>query len=128
MARILIVDDDLNNVEMLFIAATILGHEPIGAYSGQQAIDAVAYKKPDLVLLDYLMPGQDGVETLRQIRALPNGRLAQIYIYSGVDNREIEEQLKDEGADGILIKPMDLNKLEALLNNSIPIDENIEER
>jgi CheY-like chemotaxis protein len=127
MARILIVDDDSSNVEMLFIAATILGHEPIGAYSGQQAIDAVAYKKPDLVFLDYLMPGQDGIETLRQIRAMPNGRLAQIYIYSGVDNREIEEQIRDQGANGIIIKPIDLNKFEALLNDSIPIDENIEE-
>ena len=60
MARILIVDDHELFVEMLSRMIKDLGHEPIGVYGGHEAIRAITIDRPDLILLDYMMPEING--------------------------------------------------------------------
>jgi len=115
MAQILIVDDEKCNVGILSLVVTNLGHEPIEAYSGKHAINIVATKQPNLVLLDFMMPGINGVETLRHIRDLPYGKSLPIFIITASQDLSIEEHARSIGATGFLKKPFDLNTLKVLI-------------
>lgn len=57
MARILVVDDEVNSARLVSMAIGIMGHESVEAYRGDQAVEMIDSEKPDLVLLDYMMPG-----------------------------------------------------------------------
>ena len=67
--RILIVDDDTALSEMLGIVLRGEGFDPVSCGDGEQALDAFRDTKPDLVLLDLMLPGKDGIDVCRQIRA-----------------------------------------------------------
>jgi two-component system response regulator MprA len=68
MATILVVDDELTIVETIVELLTWDGHFVIAASNGVRALEVIATKTPDVVLLDFMMPLKDGVETLRAIR------------------------------------------------------------
>lgn len=115
MAYILIVDDEKCNVGILSLVVASLGHESIEAYSGKHAIKIVATKQPNLVLLDFMMPGINGIETLRHIRDLPDGKSLPIFIITASQDRSVEEHAKSAGATGFLKKPFDLNTLKVVI-------------
>lgn len=71
MARILVVDDDHTIVETIAELLTRDGHDVTEASDGVCALEILAGGRPDLVLLDFMMPLKDGIETLRAIRANP---------------------------------------------------------
>src|SRR5437868_12292718 len=71
--RILIIDDNLQNREVAEGHLVGAGYTAVQADSGARALAIIAEARPDLVLLDVLMPGMDGFETCRRIRALPGG-------------------------------------------------------
>jgi two-component system cell cycle response regulator len=68
-ARVLIVDDILSNVKLLEAKLAAEYFEVITAYNGEQALDRVSADLPDIVLLDVMMPGMDGFEVCRRIKA-----------------------------------------------------------
>lgn len=68
-ARILVVDDDEALAEMIGIVLRNDGFEPVFCADGGQALDVFRSSKPDLVLLDLMLPGTDGIEVCRQIRS-----------------------------------------------------------
>lgn len=111
MGRILIVDDDPLTVEMLITAVSIFGHEGLKAYSGEQALQVVSGQKPDIVLLDLMMPGLDGFETLRQLRAMPGIDGLPILVVTASAERNVEERAASAGATGLMRKPVDLAAL-----------------
>ena len=115
MARILIVDDEKSNVGILSLVVSNMGHEPVKAYSGKHAINIVATKPPNLVLLDFMMPGINGVETLRNIRDLPSGKSLPIFIITASQDKSVEERARSIGATGFLKKPFDLNTVKGLI-------------
>ena len=125
MARILIVDDNFNNAEMMAIVISFLGHEPIIAFSGKQAIAVISSEHVDFVLLDYMMPGLNGIDTLREIRSLNNGWSFPVYLYSGIQSTNINEKAKSEGASGVLQKPISINNLDKLLRESTIVIESV---
>ena len=120
MARILIVDDDINNAEMLAIVISFLGHEPIITF-GKQAIAVVSSEHVDFVLLDYLMPELNGIDTLHEIRSLNNTRTLPIYLCSGIQSTIINEKARSQGASGVLQKPISMDKLMKVINETICI-------
>ena len=71
MTRILIVDDEPINLKILAPVLEELGYHVHAARSGHQALDAVARREPDLILLDLIMPDMDGLETCRRLKAIP---------------------------------------------------------
>ena len=111
MATVLVVDDNTTMVEMLSTALTILGHSPLGAYSGEQALDIVASQKPDVLLLDLTMPGMDGYETLRRVRAMPQGEDLPVLILSAVSEAGLEEKIAMAGGNACLSKPIEMKTL-----------------
>ena len=73
-ARILVVDDVADNVEILRMRLSALGYDVDEANDGEQALAKVAADPPDLVLLDIMMPGMSGIDVLSLIRSEPATR------------------------------------------------------
>ena len=81
------------------------------AANGQQALDAVAQEKPDLILLDLMMPGIDGFEVIRRLRANPETADIQIIILSALNSNEDVVKGFDVGANDFIMKPIIMEKL-----------------
>ncbi|MGL5437412.1 MAG: ATP-binding protein [Lachnospiraceae bacterium] len=123
-ARVLIVDDIRVNLK---VAEGMLAHFKIKAdtcLSGKEAIRRVQEKDYDLVLLDYIMPEMDGVETAREIRALPDSRFQELTIIALTANEVsgIRELLLGSGMNDYLAKPIELRNLHYILEKWLPKD------
>ena len=81
------------------------------ATGGQQALDAVAEQKPDLILLDLMMPGIDGFEVIRRLRANPETEDIQIVILSALNSNEDVVKGFNAGANDFIMKPIIMEKL-----------------
>ena len=81
------------------------------ASNGQQALDAVAAEKPDLILLDLMMPGIDGFEVIRRLRANPETADIQIVILSALNSNEDIVKGFNAGANDFIMKPIIMEKL-----------------
>jgi PAS domain S-box-containing protein len=121
-AQILLVDD---NVDMLTAMACLLrleGYEVIEATTGQEGLQLAKAKKPDVVLLDVVLPDMDGREVCRRIKEDPE--LADIYValISGVKTASKDRiQGFDGGADGYLIRPIQNRELVAQVKAMVRI-------
>ncbi len=81
------------------------------ASGGQQALDMVAQEKPDLILLDLMMPGIDGFEVIRRLRANPETADIQIVILSALNSQEDVVKGFNVGANDFIMKPIIMEKL-----------------
>ena len=81
------------------------------AANGQQTLDMVAEQKPDLILLDLMMPGIDGFEVIRRLRANPETQDIQIVILSALNSNEDIVKGFNEGANEFITKPIIMEKL-----------------
>jgi CheY-like chemotaxis protein len=95
------------------------------ASGGQQALDAVAAEKPDLILLDLMMPGVDGFEVLRQLRANPETADIRIVILSALNSNEDIVKGFNAGANDFIMKPIIMEKLLTSVITQIQLVENI---
>lgn len=112
-ARILVVDDVADNVEILRMRLESLGYEVAAASDGEQALDAVKADPPDLLLLDIMMPKIDGLEVVRRIKAdtsLPF--IPVVLVTAKATPKDIIAGL-DAGGDDYLTKPIDHGALVA---------------
>jgi DNA-binding response OmpR family regulator len=110
-AKILVVDDDTNYAELLLDCFTGLGFQVVYASSGEQALRQVIDFKPDIVLLDIIMPEMDGFKVCQKIRELPEG--ASVIVMMLTSKGEVEDKIKgiDIGANDYLVKPTGLSEL-----------------
>jgi len=118
LAQVMIVDDQINTAKMLSMAVTILGHESLELYRGEDAVEMLRSVQPDFVLLDFMMPGMNGLRTLEEMRTVPNGEHVPIFLLTAAQDRYLEEQAKDAGATGFLPKPLNLEILETILHTN----------
>jgi putative two-component system response regulator len=112
-AKILIVDDERRNVQVFQMLMTGLGYEVSAAQDGQSALDAVARDLPDLILLDINMPGLDGLEVCRRLKADERTRLIPIVLITGLTASEDRVRGIEAGADDFLAKPPVVAELQA---------------
>jgi CheY-like chemotaxis protein len=113
--RILIVDDNLDSVEGMATLQKRRGHEVRTAATGPEALEVAAEFHPDVVLLDIGLPGMDGFEVARQLRASPEFRSAFLVAMTGYATADDRRHAKEVGFDEHLIKPVDLNRLRTWL-------------
>jgi two-component system nitrogen regulation response regulator GlnG len=104
-ARVLIVDDDKNICAILAALMKEEGLRPLVAYDGEKALKMVQADAPDLLLVDMLLPGMDGMEVLRKTREL-DPDLPVVFITAQADSRGAVKAIK-EGAHDYLSKPFD---------------------
>ncbi|MFB3131113.1 MAG: PleD family two-component system response regulator [Rhodothermales bacterium] len=115
-ARILIVDDNPTNVDILSARLESEGYEIVTAGDGEQALEAARAQLPDLILLDVMMPGMDGPTTLQQLRTLPHmATVPVVFMTAKVMPDEIEHY-KTLGALDVIRKPFNPMTLAATLN------------
>ena len=120
--RVLVVDDDPPVRDALERALTLEGYEVDLAEDGGQALKKVATEEPDVIVLDVLMPGVDGLETCRRLRAEGHG--LPVLMLTARDAVSDRVDGLDAGADDYLVKPFALEellaRLRALMRRSSP--------
>lgn len=124
MARLLVVDDERDVADMIAKALRQEGHQVTVTYTGGHALEAAQRERPDLVLLDIIMPQIDGFEICRRLRTDPS--LSDVPIIFLTARGRIEDLLQgfEAGADDYVTKPFDLRELltriRAVLRRSQP--------
>jgi two-component system, chemotaxis family, CheB/CheR fusion protein len=113
--RILVVDDNADSAESSASLLRLDGHEVQVARDGQTALRSVQDFHPDVVLLDIGLPGMDGYEVARQIRAMPDSGNILLIAHSGYGEAEHREKSRQAGFDHHLVKPADLSQLTELI-------------
>ncbi len=114
--KILIADDTPTNVKQLEILARRSGHIPVLAHDGQSAVDQFQAESPDLVFMDIMMPGMDGITAVQQIRALPTDKWTPIIFYSALDRMQDIVRGLEAGGDDYVVKPSSIQMLQAKIN------------
>lgn len=109
--RILIVDDESAAVKALETLMRREGFELRIATNGTAALAECASFRPDLVLLDILMPGMNGYEVCKRIKETPETRLTPVVLITGLSDSESRIRGINAGADDFLSKPIDYNEL-----------------
>ena len=109
--NVLAVDDIPLNLLLVQKMLTRFKFRIRTAGGGQQALDAVAAEKPDLILLDLMMPGIDGFEVIRRLRADPATAHIRIVILSALNSSEDIVKGFNVGADDFIMKPIIMEKL-----------------
>lgn len=116
--KILLVDDEKDIVEFLEYNLKQEGYDVVSANDGLEAIDKLV-EKPDLVVLDVLMPKMDGYETCRKIRAMEEFRLTPILFLTAKSSEIDEIKALDLGADDYVQKPVSPKKLVARVKSNL---------
>jgi CheY-like chemotaxis protein len=136
-ARILVVDDNRSIVRMLELVLQNEGFSVVKAYDGYEALETARAKKPDIILLDVVMPGIDGYEVCRRLQALPEtkdipviflttrGRvdLPETFELRSALERNVVERSKgyDVGAVGFISKPVSAKEVVAEVRRILAI-------
>ena len=115
-ARILVVDDDAAIAEMIGIVLRGEGFEPYFSYDGPAAIEAFSSLKPDLVLLDLMLPGMDGIEVCTRIRETSGTPIIMLTAKS--DSTDVVRGL-ESGADDYVVKPFNPKELVARIRTRL---------
>lgn len=105
-ATILIVDDTPDNIEVLFDFLIDRGFKVLVGENGKAALEALEVDEPDLILLDVMMPGIDGFETCRQLKAKPAGRDVPIFFMTALDEPFDKVRGLEAGAVDYITKPV----------------------
>ncbi len=103
-AKILIVEDEPQMRRAVSAGLRANGFDVLMAESGEDALDTIPLSRPDIILLDLMMPVLDGRETLRRLRELPGGAEAPVVIMSAAISRRVG----DDDVVAFLAKPFDL--------------------
>lgn len=113
MAKILIADDNVQNAELLEAHLDGSGYETKIAVNGEETLQLTGEWKPDVILLDVMMPKLSGFEVCKRIRSDPTTNSVGILMVTALDQPTDVERAVDVGTDDFLTKP--INKTELLL-------------
>ena len=121
MGRILIVDDEPQACAMMARLVKHFGHESVCRNGGQEALDYVRASPVDLMILDVMMPGMDGMQVLRHVRSDPQLSLMPVVMFSAVADRNFIDDALRKGATDYWIKAsFDFKQLKERLEELLP--------
>ena len=116
--KVLVADDEPLTAEMLALMLAFRGFEVVCAHDGAEALRQARTWKPDIMLLDVVMPGLEGVDVTRALRSDDELRERPVILISSCDEGEVDWQ--GAGADLFLQKPIDIVKLPDLVQRLLP--------
>lgn len=120
-ARILVVDDVAMNVKLLAELLSVKGYQTVTASSGAEALARLASERPDMVLLDVMMPGMSGYEVCAAIRADPAHAMLPVVLVTALDPAKERAKGLEAGADDFLTKPLNQAELLARVRSLLRI-------
>jgi len=107
MAKILIVDDELDILKMVVFRLRKSGYEVITATDGQEALEMIEKDNPDLIILDLVLPKIDGYEVCKRLKASDEFRNMPVIFLTASTCADLSEKAKELGADDYLTKPFE---------------------
>ena len=114
--RILVVDDEIYIVHILDFSLGMEGYEVLTALDGEQALEKARAEKPDLIVLDIMMPKLDGYETCKALKSNPETKDIPVILLSA-KGRNVDQKVGFEvGADDYITKPFSPRKLVERIN------------
>jgi class 3 adenylate cyclase len=122
-AKILVVDDTANNVKLLKDLLTVRGYAVVTASSGSEGLEQIEKERPDLVLLDVMMPGMNGYDVCRRIRENPGTGVLPVVMVTALDPGQERIKGLEAGADDFLTKPINQPELLARVRSLLRIKE-----
>ncbi|HLF80904.1 MAG TPA: response regulator [Anaerolineales bacterium] len=102
--KVMVVDDDRTMVTLLRTLLELDGYQVVQPKNAASVLESIAAERPDLVLMDVFLKGQDGIDLVRGLRKLPELALTPVVMTSGMD---VSEQSLAAGANSFMLKPYD---------------------
>jgi len=120
MAKILVVDDDKGATDLLEAILLATGHQAVVINDSSKAMETAAQEKPNLILLDLMMPEPTGFQLCRMLRQNPDFRTVPIVIITALDNTDSRVVAIGAGANGFLRKPFHVSDLTDKIKDLLP--------
>lgn len=117
--RILAIDDDASISEFYQQSLKLLGYDVECAANARKAKESLAKSKPDLILMDVMMPEQDGISLTRELRAAPATADVPIIVVSGLADAGTLNDALLFGAVDYMVKPIDVDTLHAKIERTL---------
>jgi CheY-like chemotaxis protein len=110
--QLILVIDDHDDTRMLLVRLLqLVGYEVVGVASGQQGMAFLEERKPNLIVLDEMMPGLTGLDVLRHVRRTERLKDIRVIMYTAHASAKLALEAKEAGADGFLMKGTDVQIL-----------------
>jgi two-component system, cell cycle response regulator DivK len=106
--RVLVVDDNALNVELVDFVLKADGFDVDRAADAREAMECIGQHRPDLILMDIQMPGIDGLELTRRLKADPATAAIIVLAFTAYAMKGDEQRMRAAGCDGYLSKPIDV--------------------
>lgn len=118
---ILVVDDTPTNLRVVVECLEGLGHTVVIAQDGEEGLQRAAFVRPDLILLDVLMPGMDGLEACRRLKSAPETRAIPVIFMTALTSTADKIAGFDAGAVDYVTKPLEVNELAARITTHLQL-------
>ena len=123
MANVLIVDDDVDGCRPLARLLEVAGHRPFFVHDGRAALSLLDQLRPDMILLDVMMPGLNGIDVLKTIRSHPKHRDLPVVVFSALSDEETRTAALNSGAQEYLVKSQaDFTQIRECIESHIGIE------
>ena len=120
MNKILIIEDHADMRELLAWQIELMGFTPISAKQGREGVEKALAEKPQLIIMDIMMPGMDGWEAAKQIRAHPDIKDTPILAATALFRDSDLKSCMDAGCNGYIVKPFTFQELQSKVRELIP--------
>ncbi|MDP2604812.1 MAG: response regulator [Deltaproteobacteria bacterium] len=118
-AKIMIVDDNADCRELLAILLGSLGHEIVQAKSGEESLEKAVLEKPDLIIMDMLLPGISGLGTTAKLKQGVETAAIPIVAFSGWAERQFQDRAKQAGIVAFVTKPTSARALHDVIKQFV---------
>ncbi len=105
--KVLLVDDELEMVEMVSLNLTTAGYEVITAGLGKEVAEKVKAEKPDVILLDIMMPDMDGLAVCKKLRTTPEGKDIPVIFFTALGHPDLADKVAKAGGNDYIVKPFE---------------------
>lgn len=119
---VLVVEDNDDSLFMLKSVLNLKGYRVVEAWDGKQAVEVAETEELDLILLDLQLPRLNGLGVIHRLRQNANLQNVPVVIVTGQDPEKYRSHAIAEGCDDFLVKPIDFDRLDAILDYYAPIE------
>jgi len=115
--NILVVEDNPSHLKLARLVLSAAGHTVNNAEAAEQAFNSIKHDKPQVILLDLILPGMDGLALVRKLKADPETRDIHVIVVTGYPDRHSKRDAFDAGCDAYLVKPISTRELPQLVES-----------